>query len=107
MKKYIERNGQTYSVKLRYMLGGWGYLSHEYSERGYYLFIQPVDATFNEDGSLLCESYKIFEGYKLLLKGVSRQSKKAEQEAIELHEQYVEKMLDELEKERQSKIKVV
>jgi hypothetical protein len=102
MQKYVERDGQTYSVKVGYSLGGHSVWSSEYNKRGYYLYVTPVEVTFREDGSVLCQSRTLFSGYKVLLKEVNRQSKKAQAEAEQLHEQYVEQLINTLETERKS-----
>lgn len=67
---------QEVKVSVGYELGGWGMLSGEYSRRGYYVYVQPV----TRSGGM--ESFTLFDGFKLLLKEVKRQSKKAEGEAI-------------------------
>ena len=67
---------QEVKVSVGYELGGWGMLSGEYSRRGYYVYVQPVT---RRNGM---ESFTLFDGFKMLLKEVKRQSKKAESEAI-------------------------
>lgn len=67
---------QEVKVSVGYELGGWGMLNGEYSRRGYYVYVQPVT---RRDGM---ESFTLFDGFKMLLKEVKRQSKKAESEAI-------------------------
>lgn len=67
---------QEVKVSVGYELGGWGMLSGEYSKRGYYVYVQPV----TRSGGV--ESFTLFDGFKMLLKEVNRQSKKAESEAI-------------------------
>lgn len=67
---------QEVKVSVGYELGGWGMLSGEYSRRGYYVYVQPVTRSGGT------ESFTLFDGFKMLLKEVKRQSKKAESEAI-------------------------
>ncbi len=72
----VEGMDQEIKVSVGYELGGWGVLNGEYSKRGYYVYVQPV----TRSGGM--ESFTLFDGFKMLLKEVKRQSKKAESEAI-------------------------
>jgi hypothetical protein len=75
-KKYFQVEGRDEEIKvsLDYELGGYSFMSGESSKRGYYAYVQPVE---RGDGF---ESFAVFDGFKVLLNPVNRQSKK--QEAI-------------------------
>lgn len=79
MKAYfkVEDTMQEVKVTVGYELGGHNPLSGSNSRRGYYVYVQPV----TRDG--ISESFSLFDGFKVLLRGVSRRSKKAEQEVRE------------------------
>jgi len=102
-KRYEEREGQTYRVTVDYSLGGYSYFSSEKQERGYYLYVQPVSVGRLADGTVYSESYGLFDGYKALLKVVSRQSKKAYEESLIEAEKLVDKLINKLETERVKK----
>lgn len=67
-------------VEVRYNLGGHSYVTYRNERRGYYLHVTPV--TREDKGSYVMESFTAFRGFKMLLKEVKRQSKKAEAEAV-------------------------
>jgi hypothetical protein len=104
LKDYVELNGQTYKLQVGYEVGGHSYFSGERSERGYYLYVQPVSVGRDNDGNIVTESFTFFEGYKVFLKGVNRQSKKALAEAVEESAKYVDDVLNKLELERAKKV---
>lgn len=84
MKKYFAIEGQTKEIKVEtgYELGGMSYFTGETSERGYYVYVRPVERSTSASG-LSSESFIMFDGYKQLVKPVKRQGKVAAQEAEE------------------------
>lgn len=81
--KYIplqpnKTNNNFLRVELRYNLGGISWATGQNEPRGYYLHAQPVERGQN------FESFTAFTGGKMLLKTVTRQTKKAENEAEQL-----------------------
>ena len=88
MKKYIKlqenQNGFTHlKLELFYDKGG------EYainSKRGYYVMCYPVTVSTNSTGNIVSESFWGYSGFKSLILEVSRKSKKAEAEALQLIE---------------------
>lgn len=91
MKKYIAVKDNLKKithlrVETKYDLGGTNCFTNEVIERGYYLYVTPVERHTNAQG-YATEKFTAFSGYKLLLKGVARQSKKAETEAEQLAEE--------------------
>ena len=78
VKKYfkIKNNNKEIKASVSYELGGMNYFSGKSNARGYYLYIQPVERADN------CESFEMFDGFKVCLLQVNRQSKKQEQIAI-------------------------
>ena len=69
-------------ISVFYDLGGHSYFTGKINKRGYYVSVQPVERSEREYG--FAESCAMFAGYKHLLKEVSKQSKKASNEALEL-----------------------
>lgn len=75
----------TLEVTVGYDLGGYNWYSGGENKRGYYLYAIPMTKTTNkmDDGrEYNTYSQQVGKGLKLLLKEVSRQSKKSAQEAI-------------------------
>lgn len=93
-KEYIEREGQTLAVAVFYDLGGMSFLSGRTSRRGYYLSVRPVEVSRNEAGHIMTESSTLFNGTKMLLVEVNRQSKKAEAEALKKAEENKERLVE-------------
>lgn len=81
MKLYIKTTtpGKFVKVELRYSLGN--YLAYQATERGYYLYVTPVERE-DRDGVTI-ESYSAFSGYKYLVHAVNRRSAKQERIAEE------------------------
>jgi hypothetical protein len=101
MKKYIEQEGQTFSIKVSYNKGGLNYFTYKVDDRGYYLTITPVE--LQQHDGYTTESFTIFSGLKKKLKTVKRQSKKAQAEAVELSEQFIQPMIDNILEQLKSK----
>ena len=85
MKKYIKVKDNSkhithLRVELLYDLGGTNFFTSEIKERGYYLSVIPVERHTNSQG-YATESFTAFTGIKILLNGVARRSKKAENKA--------------------------
>ena len=88
MKKYIklQENSDNYThlkIEFFYDKGG------EYainSKRGYYVMCYPVTVSTNSNGNIINESFWCYGGFKSLILEVSRKSKKAEAEALQLIE---------------------
>lgn len=76
-------------IETYYDLGGRNVWTGAEQKRGYYLRITPVTRE-NKYGCTM-ESFTAFTGAKVLLKSVSRQSKKAEREAEQIAELNVAK----------------
>ncbi len=93
-KEYIEREGQTLAVAVFYDLGGANYFSGGINRRGYYLSVRPVEVSRNEAGHVMTESSVMFNGTKMLLVEVNRQSKKAEAEALKKAEENKERLVE-------------
>jgi len=74
---------QAYQIEVSYDLGGMNYFTGNINPRGYSLSVRPVAITEREGGYRVV-SYKGFSGVRYFLKGVTRKSKKAEREAIEM-----------------------
>jgi hypothetical protein len=77
-KEYFKVQGQTKEIEVSvgYELGGHSYFTGENSNRGYYMYVRPVERA----GGFI--SFMMFEGFKCCLLQVNRQSKKAEANAI-------------------------
>ena len=88
MKNYIKLQdnplGYTHlKIEFFYDKGG------EYainSKRGYYVMCYPVTVSTNSNGNIINESFGCYGGFKSLILEVSRKSKKAEAEALQLIE---------------------
>lgn len=96
MKKYIELKEKTINashikVEVYYSLGGYNYFTHKPEKRGYYISVTPV--TYSNKNGIITEGFAAFTGEKLLLKEVTRQSKKAEAEAEEKAVSIMEKLI--------------
>lgn len=65
-------------TKLFYDLGGYNYFTYKTDRRGYYASVKRVSRSNGMHSSAL------FDGRKILLKEVKRQSKKAEAEAEQI-----------------------
>ena len=84
LKLCPNKNGYTHlRVETDYTLGGMNYFSYRNVSRGYYLYVTPITYHVHESGgcSYGTWSTQLGCGLKLLLKAVSRKSKKAESEA--------------------------
>ena len=93
-KEYIEREGQTLAVAIFYDLGGANYFSGGINRRGYYLSVRPVSVSRDENGRVMTESSVMFNGTKMLLVEVNRQSKKAEAEALKKADENKERLIE-------------
>lgn len=78
-------------VDFQYNLGGYNMGTGQYNKRGYYVSIKPV--TIEEKWGGVIESYMGFTGSYMLIKEVSRQSKKAEKEARSLMQQAMDYLM--------------
>ena len=101
MKEYLQLKGNAkkcthLKVEVYYNLGGMNYFTYKTEPRGYYLSMSPVERTVRN--GFISEGYTAFSGNKVLLKEVSRKSKKAEQEALKTAESiknyYIDKVLE-------------
>ena len=89
-KRYIpladnEHKETHIEVEVGYQLGGLNYWNYENESRGYYLYATPCALSthqFDNGKEWQSISTTVGRGFKWLLKEVSRQSKKAEAEAI-------------------------
>lgn len=68
-------------IDLYYDLGGYNVFTYKTSPRGYYASFCPVKREVHTHYTM--ESFVGFSGFKVLLKEVTRQSKKARTEALE------------------------
>lgn len=96
MEKYFElqektRNATHIKVRIYYDLGGYNYFTHKQQKRGYYISVTPV--TYSNKNGIITEGFTAFTGEKMLLKEVTRQSKKAEADAIEKGLSIMEKLI--------------
>ncbi len=87
MRKYIERNGQTYRVSIQYSKGGFN------MSQGYHLYVTPVELSY-ERGFEVETINDIFSTKSVFLLEVTRQSKKRMEEAEKLAEVEAEKLID-------------
>ena len=72
-------------AELKYDLGGVNVWTYGHDARGYWMYVRRVK---RERGF---ESFVLYDGRKILLKEVARQSKRAEAEAVKLfNEQYLD-----------------
>lgn len=93
--KYIPAKGHgvnNLKVDLYYSLGGMNYFTYKNEARGYYLSVTPVEVS--EYHGCKCESTTLMTGVKKLVKEVSRQSKRAAEEATELAKGLEEMLID-------------
>lgn len=92
MKRYIpiktENNSENYlRVMMDYSLGGHNWYNGDNERRGYYLYCSPVEkktSYFSNGEPFVTYTETVGKGGKFLLKEVSRQSKKANEEAVKL-----------------------
>lgn len=96
MKKYIEvkENSKDIThlkIEVYYDLGGYSYFTYTEKKRGYYVSVTPVKRWTVE--GVVMESFTAFTGFKMLVKEVSRKSKKAESEALQSAEKITDKMI--------------
>lgn len=75
---YFELNGQTFAIDFYYLLGGYNYYHSEVITRGYYVALTPCNIGKNS------RTFRMFSGRCSLLKEVTRKSKKAKNEALQL-----------------------
>lgn len=97
MEKYIkvkENKAKTTHLKIRlfYTLGGMNYGTYQIENRGYYLSVIPVE--YKEHNGHFTECYTAFLGVKQLIKEVTRQSKKSEEEAEKIAKTVENKLID-------------
>ena len=88
MQKYIKVKDNSkhithLRIELFYDLGGTNFFTSEIEERGYYLSVTPVQRHTSPQG-YTTEIFTAFTGIKILLNGVARRSKKAENKAEQL-----------------------
>lgn len=93
-KKYIEiekgSDGENVlQISVDYSLGGYNWYNGDQERRGYYLYCTPCEIRENEfrGASYKSVTQVLGKGLKILLKEVSRRSKKAEEEAIKIAEE--------------------
>jgi len=81
MRRYYgtDRPGTQIKVSTGYDIGGRSFLSGEYSSRGYYVYVQPVQRA--PEAGDRSETITLFAGFKHLLKEVSRQGEASRREA--------------------------
>lgn len=95
LKEYINAEGKDVNklrITVYYSLGGVNYATYKQESRGYYLSVTPVN--IEDKGYCVCESQTMFTGIKKLIKPVSRQSKKAADEALELAKESRQELID-------------
>lgn len=97
MKKYLAVKENTNNIthikiELYYDLGGANYFTGTQEDRGYYLSVTPVERRNN--GNYATERYIGFTGIKQNIKKVKRKSAKAETEAENLIDVYLDNLLD-------------
>lgn len=81
-KEYLKVYGKNkfLKVELYYYLGGMNYFTGKYEIRGYYISVSPVEKVAKY------ESYMSFTGIKKCILPVDRQSKKAENNALNVYD---------------------
>jgi len=77
-KTYTKTDKENTELKtlFYYDLGGFNYFTGKEEGRGYYILIQPVEISRNENGGVSCETFTAFKGIKSLLTECKRKSKK-------------------------------
>lgn len=100
MKKYIDliptncNKENALCVETGYSLGGYNYWNGSTNQRGYYLYITPVEIKERDHGNIV--SKMLGKGLKILLKEVTRKSVKAEREAEILAEEKMQYLIDQV-----------
>ena len=90
MNEFTTENGTVLYYKVAYELGGYNYFDNSYRERGYYVSIQRQAHEFKAFADLSDESGAV----TVLLKEVTRKSKKAESESETLALEELKKVSD-------------
>lgn len=85
MKSYetIEGSIKSLEIKVYYNKGGMNYFHGKEERRGYYLSVTPIE--FMQCDSYQMTSYTAFSGAKRLVLEVKRQSDKAYNQAVAMH----------------------
>jgi galactokinase/mevalonate kinase-like predicted kinase len=85
MKSYeqIEGTNKSLKVHLFYNKGGMNYFNGKEERRGYYLSVTPVE--IEQRNGYQSESFLMFSGVKRLVLEVKRQSDKAYNQAVAMH----------------------
>ncbi len=101
MKKYIpiepSESENSLCLEVLYSKGGYNWFYGDSERRGYYLHCSPVLLKcnkLNNGQEYTTKTIIAGKGYKLLLKEVSRRSKKAEDEANSLAEEKADFIVD-------------
>jgi hypothetical protein len=100
MKRYIpiknEKNSENFlRIMMDYSLGGVNWYNSAEEKRGYYLYCSPVEkkiSSYSNGEPFVTYTETVGKGGKFLLKEVSRQSKKAKEEACLLAKQKTEEL---------------
>lgn len=108
--KYVKLDGKTYSVEVRYAIGGMNWFTNRTEARGIYLSVSPIELMFDGRGNIVMTSYRGWSGTKMLVLEQTRyNAKKLEQIAtgildrVETHELVQQLFSDVLAKNRQLK----
>lgn len=102
MKRYIpiktENNSENYlRIMMDYSLGGYNWYNGDEEKRGYYLYCSPVEkktSYYSNGEPFVTYTETVGKGGKFLLKEVSRQSKKANEEALILANKRTEELVN-------------
>lgn len=95
IKMYMKVKGSdTRKIRIEtyYYKGGTSWFNGKITERGYYLSVRPIETT--EKYGYVLESYS--RGYKMLIKAVTRASKKQEDEADKQALQCINVLIDKI-----------
>lgn len=92
LKKYIklipsDTKENTLCLTIGYSLGGYNWYNGDSERRGYYLYCSPCNREtkkLNDGKEYTTVTETLGKGAKVLLKEVTRQSKKSETEAVEI-----------------------
>ena len=87
--KEVTKDGISVDVTVEYSKGETSYLSGNYDKRGYYLYVYPFELTSGG-----CRSFVLFEGRKMLLLEVKRQSPKGFAQAVKLAKERENELID-------------
>lgn len=82
--------GNYLKAEVYYSEGGYSYFTYKNTPRGYFMSVVDVGMARNEYGTSTSHTLFNDRGRKYMIKGVARQSKKAETEALAYFEEHID-----------------